>query len=310
MHKFTGAPRRLLSLAIIAVLAITAALVATAGPASAARTKNLVLNGQHGNFALITPNGDLYIGYRTGWATEYLNQSSWIGPVKRGEGWDRFSHVAMVGVGMTYDNLFVAIDTSGSDAGVYVYYWHQGTLSWDGPRYVAALSNSGWSGVSKLISGGHGTVIPGLPAAAYFYTITGNGDLYWHRWDGDYYGGWNTTPKVIGGGWGGFPFVTAMYDGTFWAAQTDGQLLWYQRHAVAYNGGDYWMNDGAAKVVGSGWYGGPCGFQTVLSGGSGVIHAVDSAGRLRYFRHPGSTYGTPDWDPVPLCGATIGTGWM
>jgi hypothetical protein len=105
--------------------------------------------------------------------------------------------------------------------------------------------------------------------------------------------------------------VTATYDGTIWATRSDGQLLWYRRHAVYSRGGDYWLNPGVGKVVGGGgWYGGTCGFQTVLSGGWGVIYAVDSAGRLRHFADRGYRDGMESWDAGPVCGLPIGTGWM
>lgn len=111
-------------------------------------------------------------------------------------------------------------------------------------------------------------------------------------------GGW--TEQQIGSGWTGLTVVSGG-SGTLFAIDTQGNLRWYQDTGFAGIGGAAW-NPASGSAIGTGWG----GLTAVTSGGQGVIYAVDSSGRLHWYRYLG-TNGSNSWDPAS--GAVIGTGW-
>jgi hypothetical protein len=122
------------------------------------------------------------------------------------------------------------------------------------------------------------------------------------RWDYasplDGSSGW--TEQSIGTGWGGLNVVSGGH-GVLYAIGPSGSLRWYQDNAFDGSAGASW-NPASGSVIGSGWG----AFASVVSGGNGVLYAVDPSGVLHWYRYLG-TNGSFSW--AAGSGATIGTGW-
>lgn len=69
-------------------------------------------------------------------------------------------------------------------------------------------------------------------------------------------------------------------------------------YASPLDGSSAWTQ----QVIGSGW-----GGLNVVSGGSGVLYAIDSSGVLRWYKDDNFTGGVAAWDPAS--GSVIGIGW-
>jgi hypothetical protein len=69
-------------------------------------------------------------------------------------------------------------------------------------------------------------------------------------------------------------------------------------YASPLDGSSAW----AQQMIGVGW-----GGLNVVSGGSGVLYAIDSSGSLRWYRDDNAAGGVAAWDPAS--GSVIGTGW-
>jgi hypothetical protein len=69
-------------------------------------------------------------------------------------------------------------------------------------------------------------------------------------------------------------------------------------YAAPLDGSSAWTQ----QVIGSGW-----GGLNVVSGGDGVLYAIDAAGSLRWYKDDNFTGGVPAWDPAS--GSLIGSGW-
>ncbi|MEV6303393.1 tachylectin-related carbohydrate-binding protein [Actinoplanes sp. NPDC051861] len=286
--------------------------LAPSGPAHAAQTKNLLLAGQHGNLTLVTPTGALNMYYHPRWAEGLATVT---GPFHRGDGFDAFGWMASVGVGS--DNLYIAVNGSG----VYGYYWKNDVGRWanGGSRVnVADPNGAGWANLANLISGGWTWNSSGTPGSL-FYTIDGAGLLYWHLYigvpgEGGYWapnsGGW------IGSGWNSFRRVTASPNGVLYGIDSSGVIRWYRYNWPTFGGYQDW-HPGSSAIVGSGWFGGTYGYQTVqstgassIAGWTGGLYMVDKNGNLRWNRHIGWYDGSPSWAYPTGGGAVIGTGWM
>jgi hypothetical protein len=110
--------------------------------------------------------------------------------------------------------------------------------------------------------------------------------------------GW--TEKMIGTGWGGLTILSGG-TGVLYTIDSSGYMHWHQDKG--YNGsiGPSW-NAASGSIIGSGWN----AFSTVISGGRGVIYAVDPSGGLHWFRYIG-TRGSSEW--AAGSGTVIGSGW-
>ena len=100
-----------------------------------------------------------------------------------------------------------------------------------------------------------------------------------------------------------FLVLTADDEGIIYAVNASGDLEWYRDKArdgvSSYNS---WVN-GQGQKIEAGWG----EFTHIVSGGNGVIYAVDPGGDLLYFRDRARD-GTEDWAYGGV-GQQIGTGW-
>lgn len=176
-----------------------------------------------------------------------------------------------------------------------------GSTGW-APRSGAKIGN-GWNIFSTVFSGGDGVL----------YGIRPTGELLWYgdqRRDGTV--GWaSNSGHQIGVGWNTFSAVFSGGDGIIYAVKPTGELLWYRDlrrdGSNAANGSTGWDTKSGSQI-GTGW----AGFDQVFSGGNGIIYAITSDGRLRWYRDlrrdgRNAPNGSSGWDP--RSGAQIGTGW-
>jgi hypothetical protein len=98
-----------------------------------------------------------------------------------------------------------------------------------------------------------------------------------------------------------FKFVTGDTDGTIYAVDTSGDLLWYKD--TSRNGSGFSFNaPNEGAVIGTGWN----QFSHVIDGGNGVLYAIEPNGDLLWYKDTARN-GTWGWDPNS--GHLIGTGW-
>jgi hypothetical protein len=104
-----------------------------------------------------------------------------------------------------------------------------------------------------------------------------------------------------------FKFVTGDTDGTIYAVDTSGDLLWYKdthRNGSGIVNGFTTSfdapNEGA--VIGTGWN----QFTHVIDGGGGILYAIEPNGDLLWYKDTARN-GTWGWDPNS--GNRIGVGW-
>jgi hypothetical protein len=98
-----------------------------------------------------------------------------------------------------------------------------------------------------------------------------------------------------------FKFVTGDTDGTIYAVDTSGNLLWYKDTSRDGSGFSFNApNEGA--VIGTDWN----QFTHVIDGGGGILYAVEPNGNLLWYKDTARN-GTWGWDPNS--GNLIGTGW-
>jgi len=74
--------------------------------------------------------------------------------------------------------------------------------------------------------------------------------------------------------------------------------LWRWSYASPIDGSSDWTQ----QLIGFGWNG-----LNVVSGGSGILYAIDSSGNLRWYKDNNDAGGVASWDPAS--GSVIGTGW-
>ncbi|MGI9169367.1 MAG: tachylectin-related carbohydrate-binding protein [Caulobacteraceae bacterium] len=123
---------------------------------------------------------------------------------------------------------------------------------------------------------------------------------------------WLTSPEpkgYIGEGWGpgNFTQVFSGGEGVIYAVNQAGNLLWY-RHLGFEDGVDRWLTSPDPEgQISEGW--GPDNLVKVFSGGGGVIYAIDTAGKLLWYKHLGFQDGTDRWLTTPDPKGFIGEGW-
>jgi Tachylectin len=110
--------------------------------------------------------------------------------------------------------------------------------------------------------------------------------------------GW--TEQMIGTVWNGLNVVSGG-NGMIYTIDQSGNLRWYDDDNYAKGGGPSW-DRASGSVIGTGWN----AYTTVISGGGGVLYAVDSAGGLHWFRDLAMN-GTISW--APGSGSVIGSGF-
>jgi hypothetical protein len=306
------------SLLKLSAAAGAAAGLALPGTARAAQTKNLVVVGQNGNLNIVTPGGAMLMYYQQSWQT---GSGGFLGPFHRGDGFNSFGWIASCGVGYSYDNLYICVNGSG----VYGYYWKNGQQAWangGAPVRIAGLVDRGWGNLSNLISGGYVASDGQRNDGNTFYTIDSSGFLYWHKYRGvpGEGGGWESrSGRWIGDGWNRFRYVTASPSGAMYGVDSAGNMSWYRYEYSTDGAGPDWANNGAAKVIGSGWYGGTFGYQTVQCAGvdwnsdvgaNGGMYMVDKNGNLRWNEHLDWYNGEARWRYPTGGGLIIGRGWM
>jgi hypothetical protein len=144
------------------------------------------------------------------------------------------------------------------------------------------------------------------------YGITAAGELVW-------YPAWTDTsnpPSVglgrqIGDGWASFSHVFAGGEGIIYAVDSAGALRWYRderRDGSNDPDGSTGWDSASGNQIDNGWL----GFAQLLSGGDGVIYAVQTAGDLLWYRdlaRDGSNApdGSTGW--ADASGSPIDRGW-
>ncbi|TPQ18266.1 hypothetical protein FGD71_032035 [Streptomyces sporangiiformans] len=178
--------------------------------------------------------------------------------------------------------------------------WHKdnnyngtGGPSWH-PNSGATIG-SGWSGFSRVMGGGDGTI----------YAVAPDGKLYWYRYLGT--AGevnWvSSQGRLIGTGWGGFQRIAPSGKGVLYGVTSGGDLRWY-RHLDPLGGNPTWANGGTGTTVGIGW----AGFTRLASFGAGILLARNSTGTLFWYRHLDPLGGSFNWANDGE-GTSQGTGW-
>ena len=101
-----------------------------------------------------------------------------------------------------------------------------------------------------------------------------------------------------------FLVLPAEDEGIMYAVNASGGLEWYRDKARdGVSGSNSWVNNGEGQQIATGWG----EFTHIVSGGNGVIYAVDPGGDLLYFRDRARD-GTEGW-AYGGAGQQIGTGW-
>jgi hypothetical protein len=198
--------------------------------------------------------------------------------------------------------------------------WYEFTGSKSGKPFNGPVTvGSGFGGYKQVFGGGDGVI----------YAIQNDGTLVWYRHAGFATGsGSVSAPKPINAGWGQFKRVFSAGQGVIYGIQPDGTLLWY-RHQDYLTGdsnpvpaatppaaasGTTITSDrlpaskagrvvgGKARIaetiatahfdgpttVGSGW----ADFVQVLGAGDGVVLALQSDGKLQWYKHDDYLTGT------------------
>jgi hypothetical protein len=138
----------------------------------------------------------------------------------------------------------------------------------------------GWSSFADVFSGGEGVI----------YVVGQDGSLTWYRHVSyltgepfDTPGAWS-GPRNVGRGWSGYKHVFSGGNGVIYVISEDGTLKWYRHRA--YLTGEGLDSPGSwqgPKNVGRGW----ADVEQVFSAGDGIIYAITSDGKLKWFKHAG-----------------------
>lgn len=167
----------------------------------------------------------------------------------------------------------------------------------------------GWADFARVFTGGNGII----------YAITPDGQLLWYQDlfrngtnDSNGSTGWApNSGNPIGTGWETFTKIISGNDGTIYAVQPTGEILWYRdifrNGSNASDGSTGWAS-GSGSQIGQGWE----EFSYILSGGAGVIYAVLPNGELTWYRDDfrdgtNGPFGNSGW--AARSGSTIDQGW-
>jgi N,N-dimethylformamidase len=182
------------------------------------------------------------------------------------------------------------------------------------PRPFQAVNCSqigaGWESFTHLVSGGDGVL----------YAVDGSGNLHWYQdilQNGtnapDGTTGWAAgSGNQIGSGFERFVHLIGTGNGVLYAIDQSGALYWYQdifqNGANAPNGTSGWAAN-SGKQIGTGWN----QFTHVISGGEGILYAVNPTGELLWYQDvfqngANAPNGTSGW--APNSGSQIGAGWQ
>lgn len=225
--------------------------------------------------------------------------------LKLGAGWEAFRIVTASSSGVIY-----AVEGDGDLVWYRQRRYQDGLQVWaDGGRFgVPGVDyrlriGSGWNRFHRVFATSQGVI----------YGIDPSGGLFWYRHFGHLDGkaafksdGTQGVAGVdyglrIGTGWNRFQHVFASSDGTIYAIEANGDLLWY-RHTGFLTGAATWRHSTGVRV-GSGWN----RFRRVFAADRGILYGVEQNGDLRWYRHSGFAAGLVGW--TPPVGKVIGTGW-
>ncbi len=134
------------------------------------------------------------------------------------------------------------------------------------------------------------------------YRIEADGTLRWTDRLDPVGGSVREVATVVGTGWARFRTVVGGGDGVLYGIDADGTLRWY-RHLDPVGGTPQWQATRFGAVIGAGW----TRFRHVVSGGAGVLYAVEPDGRLTWWRHLGAPDGSTTW--AVGSGTVIGNGF-
>ncbi len=167
-----------------------------------------------------------------------------------------------------------------------------GTSPWQGPKRIG----NGWDFKDVIPAGGNS-----------FYALTDDGKLFWYQHTGfnDGTRAWKDRVQV-GRGWS-FTSIFSGGEGIIYAITNEGKLLWYKHNGYLTGAGldtpGAWENP---KEIGRGWN----GFEQVFSSGGGIIYAITTDGKLRWYKHNGYLTGAGMATPGAWDGPKeVGRGW-
>jgi hypothetical protein len=167
-----------------------------------------------------------------------------------------------------------------------------GASSWQGPKKVG----NGWDFKDVIPAGGNS-----------FYALTEDGKLFWYQHTGfnDGTRAWKERVEVSHG-WS-FASIFSGGEGVIYAITNEGKLLWYKHNGYLTGTGSSepgsWESP---REVGRGWN----GFEQVFSSGGGIIYAITSDGKLRWYKHNGYLTGAGVDTPGAWDGPKeVGRGW-
>lgn len=191
---------------------------------------------------------------------------------------------------------------SGTNGNIYLVdntgnlYWHNHTGYKIGDKTWATsepvLVGNGFSQFQKLFSGGEGVIFALKGGELYWYNHTGynDGKVTWHDGQG----------KKIGTGWDQYNDLIATDNGIIYALKGT-SLYWYQY--LSKTGTVEWKSTQPTLVASN------FDFKNIISGGKGIIFAIDTQNRIWYFNHKGYLDGSSTWDNNGN-GIKIAEGWI
>jgi hypothetical protein len=143
------------------------------------------------------------------------------------------------------------------------------------------------------------------------YTIANDGKLRWFQHNDRMIGtnilANSQKAKIVGDmtgldDWSTHKIVPAN-DGVIYMINNAGQLLW-SRYDSKITNNQQWANRNKITAIGNGWH----NYQHVFSGGDGVIYAITTNGKMRWFRHTGWQDGSNKW--ASGSGRQVSRGWQ
>jgi len=178
--------------------------------------------------------------------------------------------------------------------------WYQFTGNSGKPFNGPVTVSSSFGSYTSVFGGGDGVI----------YAIQPDGTLMWFRHAGFANGaaGTFTGPKPVASGFGSYRSVFSAGDGVIYAIGGDGSLQWYRHkdYLTGASAAPSQMPHGNATPgrpvsgiaapsslegpvgVGSGWG----GFRQVIPAGNGILLAVQTDGKLAWYRHDDYLTGT------------------
>ena len=250
-----------------------------------------VVGAGSGVLYLRRTNGNLMWYSHQGWDSGEDQWASGGQGVRVGTAWGRYTGIFAGGRGVLYglcaDGKLMWYKHAG---------WTNGADQWDRNGQGVAVG-AGWHQFTSVIAGGDGVL----------YGITPDGKLMWYNHLGFNTGAdeWANNGKgiEISHGWHEFLGVAAAGDGTLYAIEPDGKLLWY-KHMGFSTGARSWEH-GAGLTIGTGWH-----LSTdLVSGYHGILYQLHRDGKLTWYKHLGWNTGADQWAKNGQA-VHVGNGWV